>query len=364
MGSIVSGLGNMLTGGGGGPSIGFRAQAPVNKFQATQAGLDEEKYRDLIQNLQQQAMTGGAQQGMTRDQQMQFIQALQAQMAGKGPSLAQSQLTQAADEATKRAAGQVGSMVGLNPALQQRLIAENTANTQLGLAGESGRLRLQEQLGTQGLLEQALAQARGQDISGQGAAISGVGTAGALAGGEQARALQNYQQTQQLNAEVARGNQLAESEAQRINAGIAEKNAQLSAQASGGFLSGLGGIAGTIFGPLGSAIGSKIGSLVSPETPQGGAKGGMVAGKDSEAYDVIDAKLSPGEIVLPRSVTQKDDAPERAKAFVQHLQKRSRGGRAEGGYAEGGKAAAKEPNYGPVLAKLKRIKRELGALGV
>lgn len=53
-------------------------------------------------------------------------------------------------------------------------------------------------------------------------------------------------------------------------------------------------------------------------------KGGQVPGKakvkgDSEKNDDVDAKLSPGEIVIPRSITMMKDAPQRAAAFVQHV---------------------------------------------
>jgi hypothetical protein len=51
----------------------------------------------------------------------------------------------------------------------------------------------------------------------------------------------------------------------------------------------------------------------------GMAHGGTV---DSESNDVVPAMLSPGEIVLPRSVAQSDEAPEDAAAFVAALKRR------------------------------------------
>ncbi len=173
IGSVIPGIGTAIGGlvGGVGGLLGSlfggndrysnyeqaiergKTLAPPSEFHTTP--LDEESYRKLIAALQQQATTGGAQAGESREQQMQFVKALQDQAAGRGQSLAQLQLTQAADEATKRSAGQIGSTTGINPALQARLIAENNAVTQLGLAGQSGRLRMEEQFGTQGLLNQA-----------------------------------------------------------------------------------------------------------------------------------------------------------------------------------------------------------------
>lgn len=53
-------------------------------------------------------------------------------------------------------------------------------------------------------------------------------------------------------------------------------------------------------------------------------KGAMVPGKasvsgDSLKNDTVDAKLSPGEIVIPRSVVNSKNAPERAAAFVRDV---------------------------------------------
>lgn len=66
---------------------------------------------------------------------------------------------------------------------------------------------------------------------------------------------------------------------------------------------------------LGGVIGA-IGALFS--------KGGEVPGKakkpgDSIENDTVPAMLSPGEVVLPKSVTESDNAPELAKEFVKNL---------------------------------------------
>lgn len=61
------------------------------------------------------------------------------------------------------------------------------------------------------------------------------------------------------------------------------------------------------------------------------AKGGPIPGEakvsgNSEKNDTVPAMLSPGEIVLPRSVTMAKNAPEAAAKFVaEHLKKSSRG---------------------------------------
>lgn len=77
--------------------------------------------------------------------------------------------------------------------------------------------------------------------------------------------------------------------------------------------------------PTGQVAAPSLGAAL---LSRGGAvdyrSGGSVPGKgvakgDSPKNDTVPAMLSPGEEVLPRSVTQAPDAPERAKKFVQAL---------------------------------------------
>ena len=54
---------------------------------------------------------------------------------------------------------------------------------------------------------------------------------------------------------------------------------------------------------------------------EGGAIPGEAAFKgDTEKNDHVPAMLSPGEVVLPRSITQAGDAPSKAMEFMKHLQ--------------------------------------------
>jgi len=61
----------------------------------------------------------------------------------------------------------------------------------------------------------------------------------------------------------------------------------------------------------------------------GKAKGGEIGGRaqysgDTRSNDTVPAMLSPGEIVLPRTVAQSEDAPEKAKKFVEAIKKQKR----------------------------------------
>lgn len=87
-----------------------------------------------------------------------------------------------------------------------------------------------------------------------------------------------------------------------------------------------------------SGGGGGLGSILSSLFAQGGQvsygqmlAGGNVPGKakvsgDSEKNDVVPTMLSPGEVVLPRSVTQSPDAEKKAAEFMAHLKSKKKYG--------------------------------------
>lgn len=109
------------------------------------------------------------------------------------------------------------------------------------------------------------------------------------------------------------------------------------------------------------AEGGRVDALVSPDevvvppdkadSPAAAAamvaKGkGKVPGKakvkgDSPKNDTVRAKLAVGSVVIPRSITQGENAPERAADFVRSLQKRHSGNK----YARGGKVDLSEGGW-------------------
>jgi hypothetical protein len=152
------------------------------------------------------------------------------------------------------------------------------------------------------------------------------------------------QQQQDIAQIMEPGKLLAQAEKQRFEAD-AERNRQLSASKSA-MTSGIIGAAGKMMssymggssspwsgGTTGTATygagnaggsGSSVGGGATPSiSPYFGAEGGIVPGYaeggDNYENDVVDAKLSPGEIVLPRSVTKHKNAPKKAKQFVEAL---------------------------------------------
>lgn len=237
---------------------------------------------------------------LTRDaslagQQDAYINTLRAQAEGRGvPSLAQMQLARALNQVQSQAAGSMAATRGLNPALAARLVGQQQAQASQMAAGQGAMLRAQEQMNAQQMLGQTLAGVRGQDQSMFGA--------GANANqGQNALQSQNFNAQQQLNAQIEENNRQAMERAQRDRMGLDAQRAQSTRDAVGGLLE---------TGAQAAFPGANSGTLVLG-TPN-------VMG-DHEANDTELVRLSPGEVVVPRSVVLSPDAPERAAAFVSRM---------------------------------------------
>jgi hypothetical protein len=174
-------------------------------------------------------------------------------------------------------------------------------------------------------------------------------------GGQAAEVGYRQQQLEQqrLMAEQA----LQQAQQQRMTRGIATGAGAL-----------LGGIAGSIVPGVGTAAGASIGAGLGGALAGGGDEGsskllssgleaagkakgtpapapGPAAGKarggemsatvpgkakfkgDTRSNDTVPALLSPGEIVLPRSIAQDEEAPAKAKKFVEAIKKRQKPGK-------------------------------------
>lgn len=218
-----------------------------NDFQANTGGQD---FGAAIR--QQQQALGNAQAG-----QMSLAQALQQQASGAGPNPAQAMLNQATDRNIKQNAGMIASQKSINPALAQRLIAQNAAQAGQEAAGQGALMGAQQQLSAQNQLGSVYGQMGG--LANQAQGIS----QGALA---------NANQT---------------------NAGVAAANQQANAQIMGGLL-----------GAGGAILAKYDGGKISGSAPVQG---------DHPANDTVPAMLSPGEIVVPRSAASN---PKMAKEFI------------------------------------------------
>lgn len=333
--------------------------------------------------------------------QQQFAQYLQGQLNGTGPSLANAQLKQALNQNVNQGAAQIASTRGINPALAARQIMQNTAAANQGAVQQGNQNRIQEQLN-----------AGNQEGNLLGQENSAVGTLGGIQNTQNAQNLQNTLTGEQLNQQTQAQNagQNASTAGGLLGglsgaAALLNEGGEVKGYAGGGPVvagSGIGDTGVASVDPLayGSAApGIKSGfdaitkemktptkpeemDLTDPLTVAGdqgeapmvpeaspmmgmpdagptelAAHGGRITGKakvggDSPANDTVPAMLSPGEEVLPRSVTMSKDAPERAKKFVEHIKKEHK--KKEDG--------ANGPSYGHVIAAQRHLHERLSRL--
>lgn len=326
VGSVVPGIGTAV-GAGVGALVGLGAvlydeliadgvppeKAYTVAFQAQQAKTDDFDFLNSISQAQ-------ARDAILAGQQDQFIGTLQDQAAGRGvPSLAQMQLARALDQVQSQAAGQMAATRGLNPALAARLVGQQQAEAAQMAAGQAAQLRAQEQIAAQQMLGQTLAGVRGQE--------QGMFRAGA-AGNQAQNALnsQNFNAAQALNAQIAMANAGAEERARERTLGLEQQATMDRRQAVGGLMeTGAEALGSGALGGGGKAAGGVIGyeaggAVEAPKfvlgTPQVPGDSPL---NDTVPVDVAGggvAALSPGEVVIPRSVVTAPDAPDRAAAFV------------------------------------------------
>lgn len=306
-----------------------------DQFSATPAGTDTTNYApqfsQINANLQQGNNLGNvatqsqlAQQLMARGQTggvdtsaMQGLAGqLQNQAAGGGPSLAQGQLASATNANASQAASQAASARGLDPAMQARMAGQNQAMGNQQATGQSAALRSGEQMQAQGALAQQQAAIAGVQQQNAAQRLQAQQLAGGVLQGVGSQNLSQQQTSNQLfgNTATAQNQQNANaitntSNANATNASAAAANAQANANIYGSFI-------------------NAAGAVVSGAT-RGHYSGGLIQG-DSPKNDVVPAMLSPGEIVLPRSVTQSGNPVQHAAEFVAALQANKRG------YADGG----------------------------
>lgn len=251
---IVDSAGSLVQG----VSKAFTAQ---NDFNAANPGNDprvSQQYGTVVQNQANQNALAAA---------------LQAQMNGQGPNPAQAQFQQNAAQIGKQQAGAIASAKGVSPALAAQLASQSGSSAMQDSAGKAATLAAQQQLGAEGEL-------------------------GGVYGNIGQEALGQQQVTQQgiLGAT-------------NINANVAAQNTDAINKTTGGLLNGAGAA-------LGLAHGGKV-----PRHPLMFLAGGSVPGKaevegDSLKNDKVPAMLSPGEVVVPRSLVHN---PDRAADFIRAI---------------------------------------------
>lgn len=253
-----------------------------------QFGQDAAQQQAIAAQMQGYANNGAQAQSAT--QQQAFANQLMAQANGQGPSVAQAMMNNALQQNVANTNALAASQKGnVNPVLAQRMAMQQNAQgaQQAAQTGMTGRM--QEQLNAQGQLGNTLSQMRGQDIQNSGMYNNLGLNYGALA---------SQNNAQGLNA--ANMNLNASMNANSINAGIATGNTASQNNVTGGILNAAG------------AVGAGFAKR---------AHGGVIPGQaqikgDSTSNDTVPTMLSPGEIVIPRTMASDS---EKAKAFIDHL---------------------------------------------
>ncbi len=156
-----------------------------NDFQARDAHVDYSNFEDLNadsnkkslaaalasrQGVGQAPLVTGPSDSSFRGNQQNLIGALTARANGTAPSLAQAQMKQGLDAEINAQRAQAASQRGISGGLAARLAANNIAGAQQATNVGSGMARIAEQTQAQDALGQALAGARGQDLSQAGLA--------------------------------------------------------------------------------------------------------------------------------------------------------------------------------------------------
>lgn len=330
-------VGQIANAGKGGSSAGNvpQAQQFVTQGQAyrgndqTQTGIQNQL--DFVNAFQ--GINGLQNQANVFNQQQQLAGQLQGVANGTGPNPALAQLHQATGQnvANQAAlmAGQRGSSA--NSGLIARQAAQQGGALQQQAAGQGATMQAEQQLAAMNALQNQQAMLGGT----AGSQIS-----------EQQNALNSYQNAAQNQYSAMLGSGGQQNQAAIQNANMQNQYQMNQQKNLGNIFGGISNAAGAASGMFGggsstptaqgtSALGnnysmmasggevkSKVGQHLCMN--QGGMamkKGGHVPGSaktsgDSLKNDTVKAMLSPGEIVIPRSVAQHPDAPNEAAKFV------------------------------------------------
>ncbi len=286
-------------------------------------------------------------------QQQSLAQQLQQQTMGQGPAqqLVAQQGANAVNQQAALMAGQRGAsnnagMVARQAAQAGAGMQQQTLNTQAGLALQSQGALGQQQaqmanqaLQAQGILQGAIASQNANNIAAQGinAQIGGqnaqanAGILGGLLQGGAAALGKVFAHGGEVPQKMAGGGMAQYAQPAIPNLGLTNPGQPLQQG-----IASLGGIGPSKpqqqFDPFNSPGAPKVSQLQEGNAPAGYQtispnifeQGGPVPGTakvqgDSERNDVVDAKLSPGEIVLPRSVTMGGNVEAKTIEFLRHL---------------------------------------------
>lgn len=213
--------------------------APAAVGTATQIGANERSANQNIGTIERGSFLGNAdnmnasqinrQDEYGRQGQMSLIGQLQDQAAGRGPSLAGSQLRDAQDRNAKQSLSMAASMHGNgNSALAQRNVMNNLQQGNQQVAHDAAQARIQEQMNAYGALGSQLGNMRSQDI--------GVNTSQATFNQGATQNNMNANNTFAMkNSDISAANAGAYNARQQAQATIHQQNQQFNAGATNAY---------------------------------------------------------------------------------------------------------------------------------
>lgn len=293
---------------------GYQAQIAPQTNASTLAEANQAQGQVQGGLNQQQALVNAlAGQNGIGNQSSVFNQ-LQGVANGTGPNPAQAALNNATGQnVANQAALMAGQRGGsANAGLLARQAAQQGAATQQNAVGQGAAMQANQSLNA---LNQ-LGGIAGQQVAQQQGALNSYNSD---AQNNQGQVL-NSIASQNSNATQAQGN------VNNVQSQIAQNNANAAGKAAGGLFGGLGSaLTGGLFAQGGvvpaapNGPRSKVGMFCSGGMSM--KSGGHVPGKamvkgNSFKNDTVKAMLSPGEIVIPRSVLQSPDPINNAAKFV------------------------------------------------
>lgn len=377
--TVTGGLYGLATGNGyGGKTINSAIGGGLNigKTLGTQNGFDAGMAPGTTDQL------SGAQGTYNNNVQAQnnLLAALQGQANGTGPNPAQAMFNQSTNQNIDQNSGMIASQKGINPALATRQASMNAANMGQQAAGQAATMQAQQQVNAQNQMGNVAGQIGSQALNQQNIAQQGfyapqsinagvatgnaknnAGLIGGLMGAGGAAFMAEGGMVDKPG--YAEGGMIGNQELDPMSSATAFFNSQLNAPVDIWKMTSMNGgkSPGSEMGTMagGAMDSSGMGGATSMPMMNTGAtmmaahggmsmkQGGKVPGKaqvsgDSYANDTIDAKLSPHEIVIPRSITMGKNPGDMAKKFVEEqLAKHAEKGKNK--FANGGESTIDTP---------------------
>ena len=325
LGSVVPGIGTAVGAVGGALIGGLGSYLSL--------GGDDDEQPSLVSpedvaRANQQVQSASTQQNQALLQQQAFLRQLQGHGGLQNQSQVYQQLQQQyAGEGPNAALEMIRQQTGQNVAQQAALLA-----SQRGASGNIGLLSRQAAMQGQAAQQNAIAQAaalqaqQSQQALGQAGSIAGQQAQQQLAGQQlyagQVTAAQNAALQQQSNVLGAGGSAAGRAQQQsQFDQDRTDRLIGQGLQQAGQLASTVGKFSAPSSAPVAKQGTPVAGQAYSNPSVMAAAKGGEVPGKaevkgDSLKNDKIPALLSPGEVVIPRSVMNSKDPAKKAADFV------------------------------------------------